>query len=158
MAYPHIADIPPTHDFSSLPPPPMLTTGALRFPVIDHTVAIVAAYVSHVAVSQSDLLKLIQDVHGAVAALAFPVITTTPAAELVPAVPVKKSITPDFIICLEDGQKYKSLKRHLRTAYNMSPEEYRAKWGLPADYPMAAPNYSAQRSQLAKDNGLGKKS
>ena len=77
--------------------------------------------------------------------------------ELKPAVPVRKSVAPDYIICLEDGKKFKSLKRHLRTHYNMSPEEYREKWGLPADYPMVAPNYSATRSRLAKDNGLGRK-
>jgi predicted transcriptional regulator len=72
-------------------------------------------------------------------------------------VPVRKSIAPDYIICLEDGKKFKSLKRHLRTHYNLSPEEYRDKWQLPADYPMVAPNYSATRSRLAKDNGLGRK-
>jgi predicted transcriptional regulator len=74
-----------------------------------------------------------------------------------PAVAVRKSVAPDYIICLEDGKKFKSLKRHLRTHYNLSPEEYREKWGLPADYPMVAPNYSATRSELAKDNGLGRK-
>lgn len=77
--------------------------------------------------------------------------------ELKPAVPIRKSVTPDAIICLEDGKAFKSLKRHLRTAYGMTPEDYRAKWSLPADYPMVAPNYSATRSQLAKDNGLGRK-
>ena len=80
-----------------------------------------------------------------------------PAEELKPAVPIKKSIQPDHIVCLEDGKKFKSLKRHLRTHYDLSPDEYREKWGLPADYPMVAPNYSATRSQLAKDNGLGRK-
>ena len=80
-----------------------------------------------------------------------------PVEELKPAVPLRKSVAPDYIICLEDGKKFKSLKRHLRTHYNMSPEEYRDKWGLPADYPMVAPNYSATRSRLAKDNGLGRK-
>ena len=74
-----------------------------------------------------------------------------------PAVPIRKSVTPDYIICLEDGKKFKSLKRHLRTHYNLSPEEYREKWGLPGDYPFTAPNYSAKRSQLAKANGLGRK-
>ena len=78
-----------------------------------------------------------------------------PAEELKPAVPIKKSVTADFIICLEDGKKFKSLKRHLRTQYNMSPEDYRAKWGLPPDYPMVAPNYAAARSSLAKSMGLG---
>lgn len=80
-----------------------------------------------------------------------------PRATLEPAVPVRKSVQTDFIICLEDGKPFKSLKRHLRTHYNLSPEEYREKWGLPADYPMVAPSYSATRSQLAKDSGLGKK-
>ena len=80
-----------------------------------------------------------------------------PIEELKPAVPVRKSVAADYIICLEDGKKFKSLKRHLRTHYNLSPEEYREKWGLPADYPMVAPNYSATRSRLAKDNGLGRK-
>jgi predicted transcriptional regulator len=79
----------------------------------------------------------------------------SPAEPLKPAVPVKKSINPDFIVCLEDGKKFKSLKRHLRTQYNMTPEQYREKWGLNADYPMVAPNYAAARSQLAKQMGLG---
>lgn len=77
--------------------------------------------------------------------------------ELVPAVPIRQSVKPDYIVCLEDGKKFKSLKRHLRTVYNLTPEDYRAKWGLPADYPMVAPNYSATRSQLAKASGLGTK-
>ena len=79
----------------------------------------------------------------------------SPSEPLKPAVPVKKSITPDFIVCLEDGKKFKSLKRHLRTQYNMTPEQYRDKWSLPPDYPMVAPNYAAARSQLAKQMGLG---
>ena len=79
------------------------------------------------------------------------------AEELKPAVPIKKSVTPDYIVCLEDGKKFKSLKRHLRTHFNLSPEEYRAKWGLPSDYPMVAPSYSATRSSLALSNGLGRK-
>jgi predicted transcriptional regulator len=77
------------------------------------------------------------------------------ATPLRPAVPVRKSVTPDFIVCLEDGQKFKSLRRHLRSKYNMSPEEYRSKWGLADDYPMVAPNYAAERSRLAKAAGLG---
>ena len=80
---------------------------------------------------------------------------TPPSEPLKPAVPIKKSITPDHIVCLEDGKKFKSLKRHLRTQYNMTPEQYREKWGLPPDYPMVAPNYAAARSQLAKQMGLG---
>ena len=78
-----------------------------------------------------------------------------PSEPLKPAVSVKKSVTPDYIVCLEDGKKFKSLKRHLRTQYNMTPEQYREKWALPADYPMVAPNYAAARSQLAKQMGLG---
>ena len=80
-----------------------------------------------------------------------------PAEKPTPAVPIKKSVTPDYLICLEDGKKFKSLKRHLRTHYDLSPADYREKWGLPADYPMVAPNYSATRSSLARANGLGKK-
>lgn len=138
-------------------PPPMLTTGVFRSPAMEGAVSIVAAYVSHNPVSQSDLPKLIQDVHRAVGALMFPVIEPA-APELTPAVPLRKSVTPDFIICLEDGKKFKSLKRHLRTHYNLSPEQYREKWGLPASYPMVAPSYSEKRSELAKTHGLGKKS
>jgi predicted transcriptional regulator len=82
---------------------------------------------------------------------------TEPKVELVPAVAIKKSVTPDYIICLEDGKKFKSLKRHIRTHYNLSPEEYRQKWGLPAEYPMVAPVYAAARSQLAKVMGLGQR-
>ena len=92
--------------------------------------------------------------HRALSTVSTGVDTSVPAPKD-PAVPVKKSITPDFLICLEDGRKFKSLKRHLRTKYNMSPEEYRAKWGLPKDYPMVAPNYAKARSDLAKQMGLG---
>ena len=124
--------------------------------LIDLSADIVSAYVSHNALSVSDLPKLIADVHSALRNLQSPT-AAEPVEELKPAVPIKKSVAPDFIICLEDGKKFKSLKRHLRTHYNLSPEEYREKWGLPADYPMVAPNYSATRSRLAKDNGLGRK-
>jgi predicted transcriptional regulator len=124
--------------------------------LIELSTEIVAAYVSHNAVSPTDLPKLIADVHGALRALQS-TDAPAPVEELKPAVPVRKSVAPDYIICLEDGKKFKSLKRHLRTHYNLSPEEYREKWGLPADYPMVAPNYSATRSKLAKDNGLGRK-
>jgi len=134
-------------------------TGAVAGPdndLIDLSTEIVSAYVSHNALSVTDLPKLIADVHMALKGLR----TNTapePSEELKPAVPVRKSIAADYLICLEDGKKFKSLKRHLRTHYNMSPEEYREKWGLPADYPMVAPNYSATRSRLAMDNGLGRK-
>ncbi|WP_417310269.1 MucR family transcriptional regulator [Devosia sp.] len=124
--------------------------------LIDLSADIVCAYVSHNALSMTDLPKLIADVHTALKGLENPA-QAEAAEELKPAVPVRKSVAPDFIICLEDGKKFKSLKRHLRTHYNLSPEEYREKWGLPSDYPMVAPNYSATRSRLAKDNGLGRK-
>ena len=124
--------------------------------LVELSTEIVSAYVSHNSVSVTDLPKLIADVHGALRALQTNEVQA-PVEELKPAVPVRKSVAPDYIICLEDGKKFKSLKRHLRTHYNLSPEEYREKWGLPADYPMVAPNYSATRSKLAKDNGLGRK-
>lgn len=124
--------------------------------LIDLSTEIVSAYVSHNALSVTDLPKLIADVHSALRGLRTSG-TSEPTEELKPAVPVKKSVAADYIICLEDGKKFKSLKRHLRTHYDMSPEEYREKWGLPPDYPMVAPNYSATRSRLAKDNGLGRK-
>jgi predicted transcriptional regulator len=124
--------------------------------LIDLSADIVSAYVSHNALSVTDLPKLIADVHSALKGLQVSA-APEPIEELKPAVPVRKSVAPDYIICLEDGKKFKSLKRHLRTHYNLSPEEYREKWGLPADYPMVAPNYSATRSRLAKDNGLGRK-
>ena len=124
--------------------------------LIELSAEIVCAYVSHNALSQTDLTKLIAEVHTALRGLGSTEVQA-PVEELKPAVPVKKSVAPDHIVCLEDGKKFKSLKRHLRTHYNLSPEEYREKWGLPADYPMVAPNYSATRSRLAKDNGLGRK-
>ncbi|RDE10501.1 MucR family transcriptional regulator [Pelagibacterium lacus] len=124
--------------------------------LIEYSTDIVAAYVSHNAISPTDLPKLIADVHAALLSLGSEDIVE-PIEEKKPAVPVRKSVTADYIICLEDGKKFKSLKRHLRTHYNLSPEEYREKWGLPADYPMVAPSYSATRSKLAKENGLGRK-
>jgi predicted transcriptional regulator len=130
--------------------------GMIDNDLIDLSADIVSAYVSHNALSVADLPRLINDVHNALKNLQSPV-AAEPVEELKPAVPVRKSVHPDFIICLEDGKKFKSLKRHLRTHYHLSPEEYREKWGLPADYPMVAPNYSATRSRLAKDNGLGRK-
>ena len=122
--------------------------------VIEMTADIVAAYVSANSVAAAELPGLIRSVHqalnGVSDAAAAP---EAPPQE--PAVPVKKSITPEFLICLEDGRKFKSLKRHLRSKYDMSPEDYRAKWGLPKDYPMVAPNYARARSDLAKRMGLG---
>jgi predicted transcriptional regulator len=121
---------------------------------IDLAADIVSAYVSNNSVPASDLPSLINDVHSALvrvtSGVALPVVES-----LKPAVPAKKSVTNEHIICLEDGKKFKSLKRHLRTQYNMSPEEYREKWSLPPDYPMVAPNYAQARSQLAKQMGLG---
>jgi predicted transcriptional regulator len=114
---------------------------------------IVAAYISNNTVSADKLPNLLQEVHDALRALARGGLAS--AGNQMPAVPVKKSITPDHIICLEDGKPLKMLKRYLRTQYDLSPEDYRRKWGLPPDYPMVAPNYSKRRSQFAKDIGLG---
>ncbi len=115
---------------------------------------IVSAYVSNNSVPVGELPSLINDVHSALMKVSGSPVET-PAEAPKPAVPVKKSVTPDYIICLEDGKKFKSLKRHLRTQYNMTPEQYREKWGLPSDYPMVAPNYAKARSELAKEMGLG---
>lgn len=115
---------------------------------------IVSAYVSNNSVPATDLPTLISDVHAALVRVTSGLAPVV-AEALKPAVPTKKSVTSDYIICLEDGKKFKSLKRHLRTQYNMSPEDYREKWGLGADYPMVAPNYAKARSQLAKQMGLG---
>jgi predicted transcriptional regulator len=122
--------------------------------LIEMTTDIVSAYVGNNSVSATELPGLIQSVHRALTTVSTGQDTTQPAPKD-PAVPVKKSITPDYLICLEDGRKFKSLKRHLRTKYNMSPEDYRAKWGLAKDYPMVAPNYAKARSDLAKQMGLG---
>jgi predicted transcriptional regulator len=115
---------------------------------------IVSAYVSNNSIQAADLPVLLHSVYAALTKTAQGQ-KEEPKAELIPAVPVKKSVTPDAIICLEDGKSFKSLKRHLRTAYDMTPEQYRAKWNLPADYPMVAPNYAKARSELAKTIGLG---
>ena len=115
---------------------------------------IVSAYVSNNSVQAAELPALLAAVHGALAQTGHGQREET-QAELVPAVPVKKSITPDAIICLDDGKRFKSLKRHLRTTYNLTPEQYRTKWNLPHDYPMVAPNYAIARSELAKTMGLG---
>lgn len=115
---------------------------------------IAAAYVSANPVQAHDLPALIRTVHSALLEVAG-VTAAAPEAAPEPAVSIKKSVTADYIICLEDGKKFKSLKRHLRTRYSMTPDEYRAKWGLPHDYPMVAPNYAKERSNLAKRMGLG---
>ncbi len=123
--------------------------------LLELSTEIVSAYVSHNVVPATELPELIANVYGAMSATQS---ETAEAKEpLKPAVSVRRSITDDYLICLEDGKKFKSLKRHLRTHYGLSPEEYRDKWGLPADYPMVAPNYAAARSELAKKMGLGQR-
>jgi predicted transcriptional regulator len=124
---------------------------------IELTADIVSAYVANNSISSGEIPALIGEIHNALVKVSAGQEVLAPSEPAKPAVPVKKSITNDFIVCLEDGKKFKSLKRHLRTAYNMSPEQYREKWGLPADYPMVAPNYAEARSQLAKQMGLGQK-
>jgi predicted transcriptional regulator len=128
------------------------TSGSNNY--IELAADIVSAYVSNNSVPASDLPMLINDVHSALIRVTAGMIIV-PTEVPKPAVPTKKSITNEFIVCLEDGRKFKSLKRHLRTQYNMSPDEYREKWGLPPDYPMVAPNYAKARSNLAKEMGLG---
>ena len=126
------------------------------FDLTSLTADIVSAYVANNAIGSDKLPELIGSVHGALSK-ASQNGAEPEKVELKPAVPVKKSVTPEYIICLEDGQKFKSLKRHLKTHYDMSPEEYREKWGLPHDYPMVAPAYAAARSDLAKNMGLGRR-
>ena len=121
------------------------------------TTEIVSSHVANNSVSLGDLPQLIQQVYATLAGIGGGAQVTTGGQRPQPAVAVKKSVTPDYIVCLEDGRKLKMLKRHLKTAYNMSPEEYRERWQLPADYPMVAPNYAKQRSSLAKKIGLGTK-
>ncbi|KQZ01696.1 MucR family transcriptional regulator [Pseudolabrys sp. Root1462] len=121
---------------------------------IELTASIVSAYVSNNSVAAADIPALINQVHAALSHVSGKG-GEAPSEPLKPAVAVKKSITPEYIVCLEDGKKFKSLKRHLRTQYNMTPEQYREKWNLGPDYPMVAPNYAAARSQLAKEMGLG---
>ena len=117
------------------------------------TSEVTAAYVSNNSLGAAQLPEVIRTVHASLASLQS---VGTSAEPPTPAVPIKKSITPDYIVCLEDGKKLKMLKRHLRTTYGMTPDEYRHKWGLPGDYPMVAPNYAAQRSAFAKKIGLGR--
>ena len=120
------------------------------------TADIVSAYVAHNALTGDKLPDLIGSVYGALSRASLQVVEPE-KVELKPAVAIKKSVTPDYIVCLEDGKKFKSLKRHLRSDYSMSPEEYREKWGLPHDYPMVAPSYAAARSDMAKNMGLGRR-
>ncbi len=117
------------------------------------TTNIVAAHVSNNSVAVADLPRLIREVHDSLTSVGAG--GGREPERPTPVVPIKKSVTPEHIVCLEDGKKLKMLKRHLKTAYNMSPEDYRERWGLPADYPMVAPNYAKQRSRLAKQIGLG---
>ena len=127
-----------------------------REDLLGYTSEIVSAHVSNNTVALSDLPGLIEQIYKTLAAIGG--VDGGASDRPTPAVPVKKSITPDFIVCLEDGKKLKMLKRHLKTAYNMTPEEYRERWGLSPDYPMVAPNYAKQRSRLAKEIGLGTRS
>lgn len=124
--------------------------------LVELSAEIVSAYVSNNPVAATDLPALIENTHATLCKVAASGGAVRPQ-DLKPAVSIRKSITDDYLICLEDGKKFKSLKRHLRTHYDLSPEEYREKWGLPADYPMVAPNYAKARSQLAKQMGLGRK-
>jgi len=124
--------------------------------LVQLTADIVSAYVSNNKVGSEELGKLIEEVHSALQRA--PNANATPEPEpREPAVPIRRSVTPDYIISLEDGRKFKSLKRHLKNTYGLTPDEYRAKWGLPHDYPMVAPNYARARSELAKSMGLGRK-
>ena len=123
---------------------------------LEMTAEVVSSYVGNNPVSTAELPKLISDVHGAFARLKGSR-SMMSAEKRKPAVPIKKSLNDDYLICLEDGKKFKSLKRHLRSHFNLSPEDYREKWGLPHDYPMVAPNYAKERSSLARKMGLGRK-
>ena len=124
--------------------------------LIELTADIVSAYVSNNSIQSSDLPALISEIHAALHQTLGGPAEPEPEPQK-PAVPIKKSVTPDYIICLDDGKRFKSLKRHVRTNHDLTPEEYREKWGLPADYPMVAPNYAKARSMLAKKMGLGQK-
>ncbi|MDJ0921230.1 MAG: MucR family transcriptional regulator [Henriciella sp.] len=123
--------------------------------VLEMTSDIVSSFVAHNPVPSSALVDLIKTVHETIEELASDKPAEPPRPD--PAVPISKSITPDHIICLEDGRKLKMLKRYLRSRYELTPDEYRARWGLPADYPMVAPNYAKKRSAFAKEIGLGRK-
>ena len=122
---------------------------------IDLTADIVSAYLSNNPTPASEIPALISQIHAALLRVSTGRAEAAPLELAKPAVSVKRSMTPDYLVCLEDGKRFKSLKRHLRTQYNMTPEQYRDKWGLAADYPMVAPNYAVARSQLAKKMGLG---
>ena len=130
-----------------------MSNGSPSNALLSLTTEIVAAHVSNNTVSLTDLPTLIEQVYKSLANVGTEPVVAEERPQ--PAVPIKKSVTPDYIVCLEDGKKLKMLKRHLKTAYNMTPEEDRDRWGLPTDYPMVAPNYARQRSSLAKQIGLG---
>ncbi|WP_420550082.1 MucR family transcriptional regulator [Curvivirga sp.] len=134
-----------------------MTKKASQQDLLRFTTTVVSAYLGNNKAKSSDISKVIKTVHSCFAKLNG-VEQRTGARKSVAAIPVKSSITPDYLVCLEDGKKLKMLKRHLRTTYGMSPEQYRAKWGLSPDYPMVAPNYAAKRSEFAKKIGLGKNS
>lgn len=125
--------------------------------LLSHAASIVSAYVSNNTIAAAELPALLQTVYATLGRLAAGESAGGPGANRLPAVSIKKSVTPDFLICLEDGKKFKSLKRHLRAAYGLSPEDYRARWNLAPDYPMVAPNYARTRSTLAVKMGLGQK-
>ncbi|TWB77197.1 MucR family transcriptional regulator [Nitrospirillum amazonense] len=129
------------------------------FEILQQTAQLVSAYLSNAGnhVAPAEVPGLITATYASLSILGQEPPASAVPEKLTPAVPVRRSVTPDYIVCLEDGKKLKMLKRHLRTAYGLSPEEYREKWGLPADYPMVAPNYAEQRSGLAKAFGLGKR-
>jgi len=131
-------------------------SGATTANLTELVAEIVGSYVSHNSVQVTDLPKLISEVHSALQRTADGGQQTEEKTQE-PAIAVRRSVNPDYIVCLEDGKRFKSLKRHLRTDHNMTPQEYRAKWGLKPDYPMVAPNYAASRSELAKKMGLGRK-
>jgi predicted transcriptional regulator len=134
-----------------------MADNAVNTNFIELTATIVSAFLRNNPVPASEIPALISQVHSAL--LRVSASKGSAAGEpLKPAISVKKSVTPEYLVCLEDGKKFKSLKRHLRTQYNMTPEKYREKWSLPPDYPMVAPNYAAARSRLAKDMGLGQQS
>ena len=128
--------------------------GAGRPDYVALTAEIVSAYVSNNIVSATDIPSLIAQVHGALSRVSNGAAVAAAETQK-PAISLKRSVTPEYIVCLEDGKRFKSLKRHLRTQYNMTPEQYREKWSLPPDYPMVAPSYAAARSELAKQMGLG---
>ncbi len=130
-----------------------MSNGSPSNALLSLTTEIVAAHVSNNTVALTDLPTLIEQVYKSLANVGTEPVVAEERPQ--PAVPIKKSVTPDYIVCLEDGKKLKMLKRHLMTAYGLTPDEYRAKWGLPADYPMVAPNYAESRRQLAKSIGLG---